>query len=299
MDIVFNVNPGGLEGLGATLTSLIRNCSNSQELKIWFLCSDFQKKDKFNISKLLESEGFSGSTEYIDFNARQLFGHLTSLHGDWTTYGRLLIANYVKSDVALYLDADLIVLLDVLQLRNFDLQDAIVAGVYGSTLEWTLDRDFFINQLKASPEQSYFNCGIILFNLKKWREDNIEEQWKELANQYCDKLISHDQTIINAICGGEFTHLPSSFNNAWYPGQNRPQDADHSILHFVGSPKPWDLFGSVLHKGHKTWNTYTPNAWKKAYGNMSREKIRRFWKIRRSIVRHLRTLALNMLTNQE
>ena len=109
MDIVFTVNPLGLEGLGATLSSLIRNCSNSGGLKLWFLCSSFRRIDRFNIERLLQNEHYKGAIEYINFDAESIFGHLKSLHGDWTTYGRLLIANYIKSDYALYLDADIIV----------------------------------------------------------------------------------------------------------------------------------------------------------------------------------------------
>lgn len=292
MDIVFSVNPLGLEGLGATLTSLIRNCSNSQVLKLWFLCSEFRTKDKTNISQLLESEGFKGEFEYIDFDAKSLFGHLRSLHGDWTTYGRLLIAKYIKSDTALYLDSDLVILLDVLMLKEFDFGGEILAAVYGSTVNWALEKDFLINQLKCSPEQSYFNAGVLLFNLKKWRETNVELKWRTLAEKYPDELLAVDQTILNAVCDGNFAQLSPDFNNAWYPGDEKPKDADHSIIHFVGSPKPWDLFAKNIHKGNKTWITFNTVAWEKEYGKLTMEKIKRTWKIRKSILKLLKKKVL-------
>lgn len=288
MDIVFNVNPLGLEGLGATLTSLIRNCSNSQELKLWFLCSEFRIKDKFNINQLLESVGFKGTVEYIDFDAKEIFGHLRSLHGDWTAYGRLLIANYVKTDKALYLDSDLVILLDVLTLKDFNFEGAIIAAVYGCTVSLALDGVFFMNNLHWSPDKSYFNSGVVYFNLLKWREENIEAKWKSLAEKYPKDLISHDQTLLNAVCEGDFAHLSSNYNNPWYPGRGRPEDADRSIIHFVGSPKPWDIFGKIIHKGYKTWATYNTRAWKEEYCTITTDKIGRTWKIKKSILKHLK-----------
>lgn len=292
MDIVFNVNPLGLEGLGATLTSLIRNCSNSQELKLWFLCADFRAQDKDNISQLLKSEGFKGAVEFIDFDAKAIFGHLRSLHGDWTAYGRLLIANHVKSDSALYLDADLVILLDILTLKNFEFEGAILAAVYGCVISWALDGSFFINHLKWSPNESYFNSGIVLFNLKKWREANIEAKWKELAEKYPEDLISHDQTLLNAVCEGHFARLSTQFNNPWYPGDEKPEGADVSIIHFVGSPKPWDIFGRYIHKGNKIFKAYNTPTWEKEYGKLTMEKIGRTWKIKKSIFKHLKKKML-------
>ena len=300
MDIIFNVNPLGLEGLGATLTSLVRNCSNSKELKLLFLCSEFGKKDKANIDLLLQSEKFKGTVRYIDFDAKGTFGHLKSLHGNWTTYGRLLIANYIKSDTALYLDSDLVILLDVLSLREFNFNGSLLAGVYGSSIEWVIDKDFFINHLKWSIEQGYFNAGVLLFNLKKWRESKMEAKWKSLAEKYPEHLISHDQTLLNAICEGDFAHLSPVFNNPWYPGSDKPEDADsaqNSIIHFVGSPKPWDLFAKNIHKGHKIWKTFNTKTWKEQYGKIKMDKIIRFWKIRRSMLKLLKNSFLKEKEN--
>lgn len=75
MDIVFNVNRLGLVGFGATLTSLLRNCSNSSSLRIWILCSGVNSNDKENIKGLLELEYYEGTLEFVEFDARATFGH--------------------------------------------------------------------------------------------------------------------------------------------------------------------------------------------------------------------------------
>ncbi|RYG00415.1 MAG: glycosyltransferase family 8 protein, partial [Chitinophagaceae bacterium] len=124
MDVAFVINPTALDGLGATLVSMVRNCRCNSKLVLWFLCSNFESKHKDSIKRLLHGERFEGQLIFIDFDARKRFGHLGSLHGDWTTYGRLLIPEYIDRDVVLYLDADLIISVDILNLADFDLDTA-------------------------------------------------------------------------------------------------------------------------------------------------------------------------------
>lgn len=293
MDIVFSINQLGLEGLGPTLTSLIRHCSSSKQLKLWFFCSELHTSDKENIRELLRGQQFEGTIEYIDFDARKLFGTLKSLHGDWTTYGRLLVAKYVKSDCALYLDADLIISMDVLDLKDFEFEGNLLAAVFGSKVNWVLERSFFVTKLKWSPETDYFNAGVILFNLKIWREFNIEEKWKSLAEEHPNELLAVDQTILNTLCGGKFVHLPLSFNTPWYPGHEKPKYTQNAIIHFVGSPKPWDFTGQILHEGFKTWNIYNTCLWQQKYNKININKIIRTWKIRNSILKCVKQKIAN------
>lgn len=289
MNIAFNINYLGLEGLGATLCSLIRNCSNPAELTLWFLCSNLEEKDKSNIRQLLANEHFEGKIQIVDFDAKGKFGYMRSLHGDLTPYGRLLITDYVDSDVAIYLDSDLIIKLDILTLKNFELSEVLLAAANPNAVKFMLDNKFFIDKLNWNPETSYFNSGVLLLNLKKWRHDNIGEKWRQLSLKYPQDLISHDQTLLNAICEGEFAVLPNNFNNFWYPNHRETEvDNDNSILHFVGSPKPWDLFGEFLHYGYPVWKSYNTSFWKKHYSKISYEKLNRSWKIRRSLLKHLK-----------
>ena len=79
----------------------------------------------------------------------------------------------------LYLDADLIILLDVLTLKNFAFEGHFLGAVLGTTVKWVLDKSFLISKLNQSPDQDYFNAGGTLFYLRAWRElgyrDYVEE----------------------------------------------------------------------------------------------------------------------------
>lgn len=284
MDIAFTINTLGLEGLGATLKSLIKHCSDSSALHIWFFCSDCKGRDKASIRNLLAREKYRGAVSFIDFEAKSTFGHLRPLHGDWASYGRLLIPDYITTDKVLYLDSDLIVLVDVLRLKSFDFAGHILAAATGGKTKFALERNFLIQTLKLSPESDYFNAGVLLLNLEQWRLDDVQSKWKAIADQYPQELLAVDQTILNAVCKGQFAHLPAIYNNAWCPGDRSPAEAHQSILHFVGSPKPWDLFGKVLHQGFPLWHSYSPRQWNKIYNTLTWKKVVRTWKIKNSIL---------------
>jgi lipopolysaccharide biosynthesis glycosyltransferase len=284
MDIVFSINRTGLEGLGATLTSLIRNCSDSFCLNLWFLCSELFLSDKDNIYTLLKQENFKGKAEFINFNAKQTFGHLRALHGDWTTYGRLLIPDVLEKEIVLYLDSDLIITKDILLLKSF-YSDMPLSAVRGCNVKWSLESSFFINELKWVPTTNYFNAGVLLYNIKTWKEKNINKKIEDISLKYPNEFLSADQTLLNAAFEGNFGLLPQTFNSSWNPGQIKFLVDDTAIIHFVGSPKPWDIFGKIVHHGYNTWSAYNTSFWKSKYGKINKDKIKRAWRIRRSIAK--------------
>jgi lipopolysaccharide biosynthesis glycosyltransferase len=286
MNIVFCVNRLGLIGLGATLTSLIRNCSDSRKLKLWFFGSELISADTTNIKYLLTDELFAGETEFIDINIKSRFGHLTSLHHDWTAYGRLLIPEIITAEYALYLDADLIIGLDILQLSSINSYQ-ILSAVHEGPVRLALDNYLFINKLNWNPVTPYFNSGVLLFNIKQWVKYGADATSKEVAKVYSEHLISHDQTILNAVCAGDFNHLPKEFNVSWPPNEKRLALSTKCITHFIGAPKPWDLWGKSIHNGYALWAEYNTDFWNKKYGKLNTQKLARTWHIRKSIAKNI------------
>jgi lipopolysaccharide biosynthesis glycosyltransferase len=280
MNIAFNINKLALIGLGPTITSLLKNCSNPKELKFYFLCNQLIDNDKNNIIKLIQSEdGDINLINFIDIDIDSYFEKVSSLHGDKTTYARLLLPDKVKESKILYLDADLIIELDVLILKNFHFNN-MLAAVPGSEIEFSLGSNFYLNIVRMLPKTLYFNAGIILFNLDKCRQSNFTNKVNVILSKFGCQLPSHDQSVLNILCHGNFDHLPSVFNKPWYNNSLNPIISDKVIFHFVGSPKPWDIFGAYLHNGFDIWNKYLEKEWKNKYYNLNYFNIVRTWQIR-------------------
>jgi lipopolysaccharide biosynthesis glycosyltransferase len=278
-----------LPGFGPTISSLLRNCPDSGRMTIWFLCAGLKEEDKINITCLLMKENFKGKNHYIDFNPEEQFGQFNSLHGDWTTYGRLLLPELlINEDSVLYLDADLIIEVDVTTLEGFDFQNNALAALSRSTLRHALDNSFLTGKLGLSPETRYFNCGILFLDLAAWRSGHFKRECLSIAKKYPADLISHDQTLLNAVFGSRFTQLPEVLNCPWYAGKPRPAIGDKMILHFLGSPKPWDIGGKWMHEGYILWKQYLDADWARYYNRFTLKNLGRIWKIRKSYGRALK-----------
>ncbi|MBC7915816.1 MAG: glycosyltransferase family 8 protein [Pyrinomonadaceae bacterium] len=285
MNIAFCVNRLGLIGLGVTVISLIRNCSTPDKLRLFFLCADVSSSDKKEIENLLKTENFLGSCKFIDFDPVTIFGSFRSLHGDWTTYGRLLLSDLIEDAEVLYLDSDLVIEVDVLELSSFNFNGKALAAVPGGTLKTEIENDFYINKVGLNSDLESFNAGILFFNLREWRLKQLKERCFELANRFPNDLISADQSILNAVFAGNFSKLPLSFNCPWPPNGKKPIIADQVVNHFVGSPKPWDLLGSVIHNGFNVWKKYSNRTWERRYNSYSFQNFKRTWNLRRSYFR--------------
>lgn len=286
MHIAFVIDLLAFEGLGTTLTSLVRNCRDTEKLTLHFICSDVNSNHKNNILKLLQTEEYRGKTEFHDFDAQKTFGHLNSLHGNWATYGKFLIPEVVKADYALYLDADLLILLDILSLQDITFNDHFLAAAPRGPFKNALDGKFLIEKLGVDGEQRCFNAGVLLFNLKVWKEKNIDQDIQQLFEKFPMEFPSHDQTILNGLSAGKFHYLEGRFNNIWTPEQSTPAQTENVIFHFAGAPKPWDFLGRSIHSGHKIWADYDTSFWDTKYKRLTFAKLHRTWKIRRSLAKY-------------
>ena len=106
----------------------------------------------------------------------------------------------------LYLDSDTIVDGSLLPLLNYDLRGNSI----GMVLESIRDNNYKV-MIGMMPDSDYYNSGVILFDVDKWK-----------ANRYCEKIVEHinsvrssyigDQDYINIICEGDICRLPMIYN---------------------------------------------------------------------------------------
>ena len=292
MNIGFVINRKMLIGLGTTLSSLLRNTKFKDNLKFVFLISDLSENDIKNVQKLLLIEGYLNVSDFIVFDAKLLFGKFKSLHGDWTSYGRLLFADLTNYDSILYLDCDLIVNTDVFFLEDFNFNHTPLAVVNSGTFNYSLESKYFQDILELSPNSIYFNSGVLYFNLVKWRNENLKDYCLQFAFKHASKLITCDQTILNCLFNSNISLLPENFNLVW-SYRKKKLKIENSIIHFVGSPKPWDPFARYFHSGYEYWNKYLHPFWKKNYSKFTLKQYIRMWHIKNSYLRHLSYFIFN------
>lgn len=289
--VAFCANKSILPGLVAAISSLVRNCSQPERIHIHIFSDNLDHSDIQLIKAELTNQRSTSILQLHDADCEP-FKNLKSLQGDWMTYFRLRLPKILcEYPYVLYLDSDLVINVDILELANYFPTNspfgAAGIGIIGNSLE----ADFYTS-IGLTPNDRAFNAGVIVFNTQICCNEGFFERCLKFAEEYPDNLLSADQTILNAEYSKEFSELPSKFNYALPAHARAPKAQTNAIFHFIGSPKPWDLGGRIVHRSHKVWESafssysYSHMGW--ILSNL-RSILNRTWTIRRSYLRELRS----------
>jgi lipopolysaccharide biosynthesis glycosyltransferase len=133
-------------------------------------------------------------------------------------------------DKAIYIDIDCIVARDIQPILDFELVNAPIAAFQEMHLEH-LDNPVF-------RDCAYFNSGVMVVDLNRWREDKTEEKLIEVSESFTAWTGSQDQDILNVVFRNNWTPLNINFNYLTniYPGLHI---SNPIIVHFAGRSKPW------------------------------------------------------------
>lgn len=125
-----------------------------------------------------------------------------------TTYARLFIASLLPEgiDKIIYLDCDALVLGSFKELWDIDLGENYIGGVL-DTVPDSLKEAFGFE-----AEENYFNAGVLLINLRKWREDNVEAEFLKFMEDNQSRFYQHDQGIINNVFRDKSIVVDPKFN---------------------------------------------------------------------------------------
>ncbi|MDR0610635.1 MAG: glycosyltransferase family 8 protein [Planctomycetaceae bacterium] len=224
----------------------------------------------------------------------ELFKHLPAWYGAHTAYLRLLIGSVLPQNLSkiLYLDSDMIVTRSLAQLYNTDITDkyaAVVAEGMGGTL---YSSSFHIRG-------TFFNAGMILFNLAQCRSENLEAVMLSRCSQFHEQIKFADQDVLNSVFHGNVVFMPLNWNTILFTPKMfkryfnmlkkygaeycyTKEEIDSSvqqpfIIHFASKKKPW-MFGCR----HPFRNLY----WKylKRTPFYSAVRIRYYWHIATKII---------------
>ena len=148
---------------------------------------------------------------------------------------KVIPANVTK---IIYLDSDIIVNLDIAELWQVDLGDNVLAAVSeienGTDLKklFALCRDGFVKW------EDYFNSGVLLINLKKFRDaKNVMLDGLKFVSQHDDYQFL-DQDILNYCFTRQRIKLPVKFNTFVKFARKRGDTLTNSIYHFAGESLP-------------------------------------------------------------
>ncbi|MEC0271442.1 glycosyltransferase family 8 protein [Paenibacillus anseongense] len=241
MIIASATNDQYAQHLGVMLTSLLENTKNIDLIKIFVIDGDISTTNKIKLNNVVGR--FTKEITFLTPNNdifRKLpidstIGHITK-----ETYFRVGLSKLLDKNIkkVLYLDCDLIVKEDISELWNTNIKKHVLAAVDESCLFYSHNKERLKKELGIPKDSPYFNAGVMLLNIEKWRETNT-------SNRLVNYLQTHpnlkymDQDALNAVLHKEWLPLDYKWNYTTYHWDALPL-VQPAIIHFSGRNKPWN-----------------------------------------------------------
>jgi lipopolysaccharide biosynthesis glycosyltransferase len=241
--LVFALDKNFIQHCGVCLASIFQNNVN-ESLVIHIIYDEPNDKDLKTLKKFIHRNNHDLKIHFFD--KTMVSGFKVSLHVSPATYYRLFIANLVDSEKVIYLDCDTIIIGSLLELWKTDLNDNIVGAV-------------------VSDGQDFFNAGVLLLNLNRWKQQAITAKCISWLGNNNENIQFWDQDALNAILKNSFRPLPEQWNFIRTTiSESDLKSQDIRILHFVGGHKPWNFYCEhplksqyFKYMAHTPWKNYT------------------------------------------
>lgn len=230
--------------LCVTLASILANKADDDKISAYILDGGISQKNKSKILKLLNKYEFDIKFIEIDKNLHKKFPVGKKNHVTLATYYRLLLAELCPNiDKLLYLDVDIIVKSSLQELYNTNIETYYIAGIADS--QETINA----SRLKI---QNYCNAGVLLLNLKKWREENITKKFFDWMLENENIILLHDQDVINCVLQNGMLKVDGCWNVqiSKYDTSKKFVKilSSAKIIHYIGKHKPWNTDFKQLDK---------------------------------------------------
>ena len=166
------------------------------------------------------------------------------------TFYRLSITEFLDTHIekAIYLDCDVIIKQDIYPLWATDISTHSIAAVKDYQIENPKRKspvNPYKDQLGIPESGTYFNAGVLLINLHKWREEQFGQQLLAYIQEHGAALPFSDQDALNAFFHDDCYFLPACWNQQPqvyrlpYYRTDKQCIAKPAIIHYIGRRKPW------------------------------------------------------------
>ncbi len=208
MNILLSSDDNYARHMGVTIYSLLLHNAMVSDFRIFVVDNNISTK---NIAKLQQIISGFPNAEMILIPFKKWADSL-HLNMSWpislSSYARLFVGEMLPSDIdrVLYMDSDMLVLDDISELMSADLGDNILGAV----------QDQVSRKSKVTvglhSSDNYFNAGLLLIDLRRWREFGIGKKCLKFIEDHDGQVIHHDQGVLNGLLFNQWLRLPLKYN---------------------------------------------------------------------------------------
>lgn len=145
---------------------------------------------------------------------------------------------FSQYDRILSLDVDVVINDNVSDLWDYDISDYYLAGVPERQRQ------------KTASDPTYINFGVVMMNLKKLREDGIQQPLIDALNTR--HFGCPEQDAYNKFCAGHILPIPADYNYTTYSHITADAQKER-IIHYAGQ-KFWRHYAMVKQYSDLSWH---------------------------------------------
>ena len=241
MNIAFSSDDHYAPYLSVSILSILKN---NLESEICFYILDFGIKK--NNKKIIESiaHKYNKNIQFIPIKKDEFTNFpITINYISPAAYARLKIAEYIPNiDKLLYIDVDTLTNGSLKELWNTDISQHALAACKDFFIE--IDQPKYKSKI-GLENYCYFNAGVILINMNRWRKLNVLNVSLEWLSKYKNIIEYQDQDILNGIFKDDVKFINTRFNftpsECGYIKHRKDREIQLPIIiyHYPGPNKFW------------------------------------------------------------
>lgn len=303
--VVFSPDENYAVQVGVAVMSILRHASEPGRFHFYFLQGRRKLSDDSRVKFDQMIKAYGAVLDYVEVDVSPLveFENQGPKHLTSAAYYRIMIPNLLPNlERCLYLDCDVLALGDLAELWDTVNLDASIAAVG----DCYIDRAGF---KKYEVIKRYFNSGVLLMNLRRWRE---RERVKSCLQLSADPKMHNrfaDQDVLNVVFCDDVHFLHPRWNIQ--TGQKnlvRSKRLDQEwreilqaprIAHFTSSSKPCNM-GMAHHWSMEYWQILAKTPWGREMpdleGKMLAARLHRLKRVAGKTLRWMLDANMNLET---
>ncbi len=250
--IFFACDDNYIPFLGVALSSLKQRANRNYDYRIIVLNEGLKERNRERISRFAD-ENFAIEFFNIAPTINKFRDALSLRLRDYYSvaiYYRMFIPTlFPNLDKAIYLDGDIVVVGDISEFFNTNIEGKLVAAINDRLVLDTPEFVRYVEDGVGIKATEYFNSGVLVMNLKEFRQQNIEEKFIDLLTRYNFDSVCPDQDYLNVLCRHSKVLLPISWNKMPLPDATFDVST-LKLCHYNSFEKPWRhdgvLFGDIF-----------------------------------------------------
>ena len=175
-------------------------------------------------------------------------------------YYRIFISSlFPELERAIYVDCDVVLVSDIAELYDTDIGDNIFGVIADECIGAVPEFCEYVERWVGVKPERYYNSGVLLMNLARFRSERIETSVTELISRFDFDTVAPDQDYLNFLTRDKVFYLDGVWNKQ--PNTANPIPPESlKLIHFNMFNKPWKYEGVLYEEEFWRYADRTPFA---------------------------------------